>query len=113
MPFEKVLQAFIDVRCKPNQIDEFRNAFGQVNRGNAAEPAMQVQKFSGRQPFVKAEIFGQEPDLPPNFDVAGRHAQDPGLAAGWFGETQKHFDRSTFPRAIRTEKTEYFAPTHG
>ena len=40
---------------------------------------MQVQKFGGRQPFVKAEIFRQESDFSADFDVSrkARPAQTP------------------------------------
>ena len=81
--------------------------------GNAAETPVQVQKFGGRQPFVKAEIFRQEPDFSADFDVARWRAQHKRLAARRFGEAQKHFDRSAFARAVRAEEAEDFAPAHG
>ena len=74
---------------------------------------MQVQKFGGRQPFVKAEIFRQEPDSSADFDVARRRAQHKCLAAGRLGEAQKHFDRSALARSVRSEEAKYFAPAHG
>ena len=74
---------------------------------------MQVQEFGGRQPFVEAEIFRQEADLSADFDIARRRAQDKRLAAGRFGESQEHLDRSALARAVRSEKSEDFAAAHG
>jgi hypothetical protein len=74
---------------------------------------VQMQEFGGRQPFVEAEIFREEPDFSPNFNVARGHAQHKCLAAGGPGEAQKHFDRSAFARPVRAKKAEYFSPAHG
>ncbi len=71
------------------QIDESGNAFRKLGGVNAAEAAMQVQKFGGRQPFVKAEILRQEPDFSADFDITRRRSQNERLATRRFGEAQK------------------------
>src|SRR5579863_10756424 len=101
------------MRRESYQIDESRNAFGKLARGNAAEAPVQVQKFGGREPFVKAKIFRQEPDSSADGHVARRRVQHKGFSAGRPGETQKHFDRSAFARSVWPEESKYFASSHG
>ena len=109
----KILQAFVEVGRESHQLDQRGNALRELAGGNAAKTAVQVQKFCGRQPFVKPEIFRKEPDFSADFNVAGWRAQHQRLAARRFGEAQKHFDRCAFSRAVRAEEAEDFAAPHG
>lgn len=74
---------------------------------------MQVQKFGGSEPFVKAEIFRQESYFPANRDVARGRAEHKCLAARGLGQAEQHLDRRALARAVRAEKSENFAALYG
>jgi len=102
----------VDVRRESHQIDERRNALRKFARRDATEAAMQVKKFRGRQPFVKAKSFRKEADLPPDLHIARRRAQHKGLAIGGRRKAEKHFNRSALARPVRAKETENLAPAH-
>ena len=107
-----MLQTFIDVRRESYQIDESGNALPKLAGGYAAETPMKVQKFGGRQPFVKAEIFRQESDFSADFNISRRRSEDKRLAVGGSGKAEKHLDGSALARPVRPEKTKYLASRH-
>ena len=86
--FGEVLQALVAVRRESHQVEKSRNALAQPVCRHAREASVQLEQFSRRQPFVETEIFRKEADSPPHVHIAGRHAQDKGLAAGRLDQSQ-------------------------
>ncbi len=73
---------------------------------------MKLEQLGCREPLIKPEIFGKEADPSPDFNAPGSRSEDERFAAARFHKSEKHLDRSAFPRAIRTQETKDLPSAH-
>jgi hypothetical protein len=69
---------------------------------------VESKQLSGRQPVIKAEMFGKESNLAPSGDLSGGPPQNARVALGGSSQAQQHSHRRRLACAIGTEEAKHF-----
>ena len=73
---------------------------------------MKIEQFASWKPFVKTKMFGQESNFRARGNISQCRVQHASVTARGRDQSEQHFYRSGFARAVRSQKAKNLTPLY-